>query len=317
MPILVITEPTAFDYTAPIASLREAGFDVRESPAPTPEAVIGTAPDAEVLLSSYMKVDRALIERLPHLKLICVSSMGTDTIDLAAASERGVMVANVRGAATEEVATHALALLLHLERGLGHYLAMGSREHWNDDPSPAPRPMRDRTLVVVGLGLIGLRFAELASPMYARTLGVDPYVQPGPAVDAAHVHLVDLAQAQREADVIVLTLPLSEATANLVNADFLAGMKRDALLVNVGRGGIVDSAALAEALDRGQLRGAAVDVLDTEPPVPNHPLVGRPDVLVTPHIGYLSTVTDSEYVRIQAQNAIDWITRGEPGMRVV
>lgn len=308
------TEDTELEYAMNL--VQAAGFTTRFLNTRDPEAIIAGAQDAMVLLPGFSPITRHIIESLPNLKLISLMSMGIDYIDVDAATEHGVWVSNVPAAATEEVATHALALLLYVVRQLDYYTKAANPTDWNSRPTPAPWRLSERTLGVLGLGHIGLEFARVAGPQFGRILGYDPLL---PDTDETRAKLTELRierttleQVRGEADVLSLTLPLRPETEGMVNAEFLAAMPAGSVILNVGRGPIIDEAALVAALDSGHISGAALDVLATEPPQPEHPLLGRRNVIVTPHVGYLSERTLVEYPRVQAQNAITFLRTGRP-----
>jgi D-3-phosphoglycerate dehydrogenase len=243
-------------------------------------------------------------------------SMGFDYVDVDAATEHGVWVTNVPGAATEEVATHALAIMLHSLRQLRFYLASANPVDWNERAPKAPPRLSERTLGIVGLGRIGRELARQAGPLFGAVIGYDPLMPDTPEVRAdlekLGVRRTDLAAVRGASAVLSLHLPLTAETERMVDAEFLAAMPEGALLVNVSRGALLDEDAVAASLDGGHLGGAALDVLATEPPQPGHPLVGRDDVVLTPHIAYFSERTEIEYVRIQAQNAVTLRETGSP-----
>lgn len=315
-PVAVYTDVDDTDPAIGISLLESHGFDVRVLGTRDPEEIVAGSQDAVALLPGYATVTRGMIERLPHLKIISLMSMGFDYVDVDAASEHGVWVSNVPGAATEEVATHALALILASARQLPYYTESATPERWNERADAAPPRLSEATLGIVGLGRIGRELARLAKPLFGTVLGYDPLLPDSAEVraelESLGVTRASLATVQRASHVLSLHLPLTPDTAEMINAEFIAGMPRGSRLVNVSRGGLIDSAALAAALDSGQLTGAALDVLDREPPGPEHPLVGREDVVLTPHIAYFSARTEIEYVRIQAQNPVKLLESGRP-----
>lgn len=314
--IAVYTDTDDTDVAAGVRLLEDAGFTVRLLETRDPAEIIAGASDAVVLLPGYASITREIIEALPNLKVIALMSMGFDYVDIDAATERGVWVTNVPGAATEEVATHALAILLHATRQLPFYLASATPADWNSRAEVAPPRLSETTLGIVGLGKIGRELARLAGPLFGRVLGYDPLLPDTPEIradlDALGVTRTGLETVRRESHALSLHLPLTPETERMVDAAFLADMPRGSVLVNVSRGALIDEPALAAALDAGQLSAAALDVLAEEPPAPGHPLVGRDDVVLTPHIAYFSARTETEYVRIQAQNAATYAETGTP-----
>ena len=315
-PVAVYTDVDDTDPSLGIELLEAHGYEVRVLGTRDADEIIAGAADATVLLPGYAEITRDIITALPDLRLISLMSMGFDYVDVDAATEHGVWVTNVPGAATEEVATHALAILLSAVRQLGFYTASAGPNTWNERAATAPPRLSELTLGVVGLGKIGRELIRLAGPLFGRILGFDPFLPDTAEVradlDRLGVTRTSLEAVQTESDVLSLHLPLTAETERMVDAAFLADMPKGSVLVNVSRGGLIDSTALAEALDRGHLSGAALDVLEEEPPAQGHPLVGRDDVVLTPHIAYFSARTEIEYVRIQAQNAVALAETGHP-----
>ncbi|QIK64069.1 C-terminal binding protein [Leucobacter viscericola] len=315
-PIAVYTDVDDTDPTPGIRLLEANGFEVRVLGTRDPDEIIAGAKDATVLLPGYAEIPRRVIEALPELKLIALMSMGFDYVDIAAATERGVWVTNVPGAATEEVATHALAILLASVRQLNFYTASANPTDWNDRAPAAPPRLSETTLGIIGLGKIGRELVRLAGPLFGEVVGYDPMLPDTPEaraeLEALGVRRAELEEVRAAANVLSLHLPLTPQTERMVDAEFIAAMPRGSVLVNVSRGALVDHTALAAALDAGQLSGAALDVLEQEPPAADHPMLGREDVVLTPHIAYFSARTEIEYVRIQAQNAVALRLAGAP-----
>lgn len=315
-PLAVYTDVDDTDPAPGIALLEENGFDVRVLGTRDPDAVIAGARDADALLPGYAPITRDVIAALPRLKVVALMSMGFDYVDVDAATEHGVWVTNVPGAATEEVATHALALLLASARQLRFYTASATPDRWNERAAVAPPRLSELTLGIVGLGRIGREFARVAGPLFGRVLGFDPLLPENAStagdLAALGIERAALEDVRRRSDVLSLHVPLTAETERMVDAAFLAEMPAGSILLNVSRGGLIDDGALVAALDAGRLSAAALDVLDEEPPRPGHPLVGRDDVVLTPHVAYFSRFTEVEYVRVQAQNAVSALRQGVP-----
>ena len=315
-PVAVYTDVDDTDPTPGIALLESHGFEVRVLGTRDPAQIVAGAQDATVLLPGYAAVTREMIEALPNLRLISLMSMGFDYVDIDAATEHGIWVTNVPGAATEEVATHALAILLAAARQLDFYTGSANPEQWNDRAPAAPPRLSETTLGIIGLGRIGRELVRLAGPLFGSIVGYDPMLPDTPEVRAElerlGVRRGELAEVRGAADVLSLHLPLTPETERMVDAEFLAAMPEGSVLVNVSRGALVDHAALAASLDAGHLSAAALDVLEQEPPAADHPVLGRKDVVLTPHIAYFSARTEIEYVRIQAQNAVTLLETGAP-----
>ena len=292
-------------YDGP-AVLEQAGFQVRSAVASTPEAVAEAAAGATALLVGDSPVTAEVLAAA-ELRIVATVTAGTDPVDLDAARDCGVWVANVPDAYTEEVAVHALAMMLSLLRQLPRYDRHVRGGGWDSLEGPRPARPSALTLGIVGLGRIGSRLAELARPLFGRLLGHDP-VSAAPA----GVEAVTLERLLAESDVVSLHLPITDATRGLIGAAQLAAMRPGALLVNASRGGLVDERALVAALDEGRLAGAGLDVLAQEPPGPGSPLLRHPAVLLSPHAGFLSVRSEREGVARQAANVAAWAQTGRP-----
>ncbi|MGV8912039.1 MAG: C-terminal binding protein [Rhodoglobus sp.] len=317
----VYTDLDGTDFSAGRELLSSAGFEVSYLDSLDAETIVAGADGASALLVGYAEITRSMIERMPSVKVIALMSMGFDNVDVDAATEHGIWVTTIVGAATEEVATHALTLALHLTRGVNFSQIAVVFDRWNDRDTLVQPRISECTLGLMGLGRIGMKFAELARPLFGEIIGYDPFI---PDTDetrkrfaAAGVRRVDADTVRSSSDVLSLHLPLTVDTANMVDASFLRAMKPLSYLINVSRGGLVDSSALRDALDSGHVAGAGLDVLDVEPPRPGHPLVGHSRALITPHIAYFSGRSEAKYVRMQAQNVVSWAQRGTPDTPLV
>jgi D-3-phosphoglycerate dehydrogenase len=243
--------------------------------------------DAEVILTvGLMTIDAAAIAALERCRLIVRYGIGVDTIDVAAATERGIIVANAPTYCVEEVSDHAAALALSLARRVPALDGIVRTRGWDAAQAElgGVRRMRSRTLGVIGMGRIGATLAAKLRPFVGRTLGYDPYLAPELIAERG-AEPVGLETLLREADIVSLHVPLSAATRGLIGAAALAQMKPTALLVNTSRGPIVDETALALALAEGRLGGAALDVVEREPLAPGSPLltIDPRRLVLTPH----------------------------------
>jgi D-3-phosphoglycerate dehydrogenase len=320
-PVAVYTDAEDIDSSAGMQLLRDAGFEVRFLQSQDPDVIAAQAHDAEVLLVGYAPVSAQLMDRLPNLKMISLISMGFDNVDLDAATSRGIWVSNLPGVATEEVATHALALTLALIRNIPFYERSLPAGGWLDQPAVIPPRLSETTLGVVGLGRIGLTFARMASRVFGEVVGYDPLLpdteETRRRLAEAGVRRTGLDDVIRGARVISLHVPLTPETRHLINEQTIALMQPGSFVVNVSRGQLIDSAALSAAIASGRLAGAALDVLDTEPAGAEHPLIGAgPEIIVTPHVAFLSDWTLREYVRLQAEHVLEWFRDGRPSQPV-
>jgi D-3-phosphoglycerate dehydrogenase len=241
-----------------------------------------------VLLGTALRLDAALLDELPRCRAIVRFGMGYDNIDLNAARERGMTVAIVREYCKNEVAEHAIAAALHLTRGLGHWDRATRAGAWRRERIRLRR-LSAISFGVVGFGLIGRWVADRARSLFGRVLVHDPWAARSPSDVEGGFQFVDsLGEMLQLADVLSLHVPLNDATRGLIGAAQLAAMKPDAYLINMSRGGIVDEAALLEAIQAGTIAGAAIDAFVEEPVPADHPFLSEPRMLLSPHIAWLS-----------------------------
>jgi D-3-phosphoglycerate dehydrogenase len=250
------------------------------------EAIARRLPDAVgIVARATAVVDAGAIETATQLRVIGRSGVGVDRVDLAAATRRGIPVVITPNAGTRGVAEGALALMLHLVKRLARMTALVRDGRWSERATFPLGDLDGATLAVIGYGRIGRRLAEIAPVLGMRVVAHDPYADPA-TVDA-HVTLTDLRGALAQADVISLHAPLTSQTRGLIGFDALRHVKRGAVLVNCGRGGLLDLDAAHEALLDGRLGGIGLDVFEPEPPT-DHRLFHHPDVALTPHVMALS-----------------------------
>ena len=226
-----------------------------------------------------------VIAGAPDLRIIARSGVGYDTVDIAAATRHGVQVVTTPGANDRSVADHAMAMLLSLLRRVPELDAGVRRGEWNRTGPYVPRQLSGMTVGVVGYGAIGRRVADRLRGFEVELLVHDPMIEPGGPVESVALH-----ELLRRSQVVTLHTPLNAATRQLINADTLALMRPDSVLVNTSRGEVVDQPALAAALTEGRIAGAALDVLDSEPPE-RSPLFEMSNVVLSPHNGGLSDVS--------------------------
>ena len=238
--------------------------------------MVGKVEDAGALMvyHAIFRLSGAMIDRLSGCKIITRCGVGYDNVELAAAQRRGIPVCNVPDYGTEEVADSALGMMLTLTRGI-HVLnsrLRDSREEWHYTHAAPLVRLRGRTLGIIGLGRIGSAVAVRAKAIGMRVLYYDLHarrLRQGPGRDAAET----LDELLAQSDVMTCHCPLTDETRHMVNAAAIAKLKRGSYLVNNARGGVVDAAAIPDAIASGQLAGAGIDVLETEPPPPDHPLI--------------------------------------------
>ncbi len=291
--------------------------DWRYYPATASAEIVGRIEQAEVVISNKVVLDAATIQQAPRLKLIGVAATGVNNVDLAAAAARGVTVCNCRGYGTPAVVQHVFALLLALYTRWPDYRQAARDGRWQqaDQFCLLDFPIRElagKTLGIVGYGELGQGVARVAEAFGMRVL-----IAQRPGTVEALADRTPLPALLPQVDVLSLHCPLTPATRNLIGAWELALMRRDAILMNTARGGLVDEALLADALRRGALGGAGVDVLSLEPPMAGNPLLAPdiPNLIVTPHCAWGSRESRQRLVDQLAENIQGFLT-GVP-VRVV
>ncbi len=260
--------------------------------------------DPVAIIVRYSKVGAAAMDAAPALKVISKHGSGTDTIDKLAAQARGSEVVAAVGANAAAVAEQALALLLACAKSVPLLNERMHEGHW-DKATHKSLELSGRTIGLVGLGAIGLRFARMADALGLRVLGFDPFAKNLPD----YVQPVDLETIWRESDAISLHCPLTDNNRHLLNVDTLALCRQGVIVVNTARGGLIDEAALLAAVQAGQVRAAGLDSFAVEPMVAGHPFQHQPGFILSPHIG---GVTSDAYVNMglgAARNALAVLAR--------
>lgn len=282
---------------------------------------------AEVVFVNKVVLDRASIAAAGELRLICVAATGTDNVDLEAARDHGVTVCNIRNYCTPSVVQHVYAVLLTLNQHLADYRARVEAGDWSSSAQfcllePPVRELAGKTLGIVGLGTLGQAVADAGRAFGLKVLAAR---RPYRLDDDSHLYNVTRAGFPRigfgallsKADYLSLHCPLTPETLHLIDADALAHMRPDAILINTARGALVDPDALISALREGRLGGAAIDVLDAEPPSAQHPVLKArlPNLLVTPHMAWAAQESRQRAIDELAANVASF-QRGEARNRV-
>ena len=286
-PVVAVTD-TVFPSLDPArAALAGTGAELRMAAAPTVEGILAVAADADALLVTYAKITAVVIAGLKNCRVIGRFGIGVDNIDRAAAAAAGITVTYAPVYCLDEVSDHAMALLLSLARKIPYSTKLVSSGRW-EMPAVVPiSRLRGNKLGLVGLGNIPQTIVPKAQAFGLDILAADPYA-PDEVFERLNVTRVDFDELLRTSDYISIHAPLTTETEKMFNAEAFAKMKNNALLINTARGPLVDTDALADALEAGQIRGAALDVLPVEPPPADSRLVGRDDVILTPHTGFYS-----------------------------
>jgi len=279
------------------------------------DELIELSRDVDAILTNWKRVPEAAVRDAPRCLVIGRYGVGVDNIPVTLATELGIVVANVPDFCVNEVADHAIAMIVALLRNLhvgDRYVRDGG---WSSRAVGAKR-VTGSVLGIVGLGRTGALVARRAVGLGLRVIAWAPRTRPDQARELGVTPVATLAELLAASDVVSLHVPLTPDTKNLIDADALALMRPDAALVNCGRGGLVDLGALRAALESGRLAGAALDVLDTEPPPPDHLAFALPRTIITPHQAWLSP--ESEYAAYEmAAAAIAAVLSGRSPQHVV
>ncbi len=270
---------------AAMAIFREKGFEPEVKIGQTEKDLVALAPGVHAfVVRSATKITRAVIEAATDLRVVGRAGVGVDNVDSEAATERGVVVMNTPTGNTVTTAELAITLLTSLARHVPRADHLVKQGKWTKKGLTGSE-ITGKTLGVVGLGRIGRVVADRALGLRMNVVAHDPYVPMEQGSGIAGVELMDLDTLLAQSDFVTLHVPMMDSTKNLISKEKLAKMKKGARLINAARGGLVDEAALLDALEKGHLAGAALDVFAEEPPPKDHPLLLRDDVIATPHLG--------------------------------
>lgn len=285
-------------------------IDMGATPSDLAEAVAG----ADILVVTLEQLDRPRIEAIAGtVKVIGRSGIGLDSIDLGAAQDAGVAVIHQPDYGSREVATHAVALILSVHRRILEADRL-ARNGWGGRARLGDIPALDEMQAgVVGVGRIGRAVVDRLRPFVREIITYDPYAT---EVPEGVRHVEDLDELLATCGIVTLHLPLADETRNMIDADELARMRRDAILVNVSRGGLVNEHALASALADGTIAGAGFDVLTEEPPPPDHPLLTAPNFVLTPHIAWFSLASERRCKHWTVGDSLAFVTGGQIEGRV-
>lgn len=290
------------------AVLSKIDAELQLAPEPSHEAILRVGADADGLLVTYAKITADIIRQLTRCRIISRFGIGVDNVDIAAATQAGIVVTKVPDYCIDEVSDHTMALLLALVRKVPSSNARVHAGRWEMKAVVPIHRLRGTVLGLLGFGRIPRLVAPKAQSFGIRVVAHDPFV-PQEIFTGASVDQVDFDQLLKMSDYVSIHSPLLPETQSLFNDDVFRQMKRGAYLVNTARGPIVDEAALARALDAGFLAGAALDVLPQEPPS-GSPLFGRDNVIITPHTSFYSEESLVD-LQIRAAEEVARVLTGE------
>jgi D-3-phosphoglycerate dehydrogenase len=269
--------------------LRPLGIELRVANRNDRRTLLMDLEVADALMNEYMPIDAAMIAAAERCLAIVRYGVGVDTVDLKAATKAGICVANVPDYGTQEVALHALSMMVAVHRRLRTFDAALRAGRWMPGPTITPpiHRLRGQTLGIVGFGRIGRTLGGYAAPLGVHLLTYDPYITRTSAGEAGAT-LVDYATLLRQSDIISFHAPLGAETRHLLGEEEIRMLKSSAIVINTSRGGVIDTLAVARALREGRLGGAGLDVFEGEPLPADHPLREAPNTILTPHVAWYS-----------------------------
>lgn len=307
---VVVTDHDFADLSVERAVLDDIAEVVALADSPGAPLAPDTLAAADAVLNLRSDVEAAHLAAADDCEIVARYGIGVDNVAVEAAAELSVPVTNVPDYCIEEVATHAVTLLLALSRGLPQYAASVAAGEWDRGAGTPLRRLSTRTVGVVGYGAIGRAVGARLDALSADVLASDPFLKPADVADDPAT-LVGFNEVLDRADAVTVHSPLTEATRGLFSTEELARMDEAAVLVNVARGPIVDDEALVAALEAGEIRGAGLDVTPTEPPAADHPLREHDRVVLTPHVAWYSEEANEERRR-RAAEEVRRALLGEP-----
>ncbi len=281
--------------------LEPLGVELIPAPSGDEATLARLASDVDGIMTCFASVTPAVVRAPAHLQVVARYGIGVDNIAVDVASGRDAVVTNVPDYCVEEVAEHALALLFACARRLMIYDRAVRDDNWNSAVGMPLYRLAGKTLGIVGFGQIGRRLAAKAQALGLQVIAYGPRLTPAEARKAS-CRAVSLAELLEESDFVSLHLPLTPQSAHMFDRARFGQMKSGAVFINTSRGGLVESAALAEALESGHLSAAGVDVLPQEPPEPDEPLLQQDNLIVTPHVAFNSEESLAELQTRTAQS---------------
>ncbi|MEW6219649.1 MAG: phosphoglycerate dehydrogenase [Thermodesulfobacteriota bacterium] len=299
------------DNLAPagVSIMREAGLAVDVRTGLPPAELKAIIKDYHgLVIRSATKVTAEIIEAADSLKAVGRAGIGLDNVDVAAATQRGIVVMNAPEGNTTTTAEHALAMLMALSRNIPQATASMKAGKWEKKRFMG-REITGKTLGIIGIGRIGSIVANRAAGLRMQVIAFDPHI-PADVAERLGIELVSLADLYRRSDYISVHVPLTKETQKLVGREAFAAMKKDAMLIDCARGGIVDEEALLEALQGGEIAGAALDVFAKEPTTAETPLLALDNFICTPHLGASTTEAQENVATAIAQQMADYLLRG-------
>ena len=274
------------------------------------DETVARAAEADIVLTNKVIINKEVIAQLPRLKYVGVLATGYNVVDIEAAHERGIIVTNIPAYSTESVAQMVFAHLLTVTNRTEHYAILNRQGRWSTNPDfcywdTEMTELAGKTFGIVGLGNIGCRVAQIAI-----AFGMKVKALTSKTADAlpAGIEKASLEELLATSDVVSLHCPLTDSTRRMMNGETLRLMKPTAILINTGRGPLVDDQAIAEALEEGRLAAFCADVLTEEPPKADHPLLKQPNAFITPHIAWATKEARSRLIQVATDNVSSFLS---------
>lgn len=269
-----------------------------------PEDTVARAAEADIVLTNKVMIGRTEIEQLPHLRYIGVLATGYNVVDIMAAHEHGIIVTNVPAYSTESVAQMVFAHLLTVTNRIEHYAIQNRAGRWSNNPDfsysdTVLTELAGKTIGIVGLGNIGCRVAQIA---LAFGMKVKAFTSKSADLLADGIQKTDMQELISTSDILSMHCPLTDSTRHLINADTLRLMKKTAIVINTGRGPLVDDQAVADALEQKRITAYCADVLTEEPPKADNPLLKQQNAYITPHIAWATTEARVRLIQVATDN---------------
>ena len=305
---ILLTDRAWPDCSVESEVLSEINGEVIEASDTSEEALARAAKDVDAILACWAPITAKVIDASPNLRVISRIGIGLDNIDIPHATKRGIPVTNVPVYCNDEVAEHTLAMLLSMARNIAFFHQRTKSGEYDLQAAPAMHRVAGQTLGIIGLGNIGRALAQKANALGLRVIAASRS-QTNQSTDC---EIVSLDELLAQSDFVSINVALVPETNHLMNAAAFAKMKRTAAIINTSRGPVVDNGALLEALDSGQIAGAALDVFDPEPPDLSDPLYKHERVIATPHAAFLSVESLISLRTQAAKNALDVLSGNMP-----
>ena len=307
----VVLTDYMYDSIQPFQDVYDrAGFEFVPCQCKSAQEIIEAAKDADAIQVHFAPITKEIIQALPKCRVIVRSAVGMDNIDVAAATEAGIPVANVPDYGIEDVSTHAILLMLAVTKKLPLLTRTVAQGVWDYAVTKPVHRIQNQVFGLMGCGAIARCAARKAQAFGMKVIAYDPYLTQEQVADLGIV-LKSEDEVARESDVISLHLPLNDGTRGMINRDFFSKMKASAFLINTARGGVVQEEDLIEALKQGQIAGAGLDVLCQESISPDHPLLQLDNVILTPHAAWYSEEAEFTLLTSAAEEVVRALN-GEP-----